>query len=94
MHLVSSQIPHIYYFIIYLYSKTTIVLCNILNSQIAGNIFVNEQCHRKLMFSRDIEFNPGPAFILFIYLFYLLNLILVLYSMLSVKILIHFGFTH
>jgi hypothetical protein len=48
-HLVSSQIPHIYYFIIYLYSKTIIALCNILNSQnIAGNIFVNEQCHRKL----------------------------------------------
>jgi hypothetical protein len=62
-HLVSSQIPHIYYFIIYLYSKTIIVLCNILNSQIAGNIFVNEQCHRKLMFSRDIELNPGPAFL-------------------------------
>jgi hypothetical protein len=43
-HLVSSQIPHIYYFIMYLYSKTIIVLCNILiNSQnIAGNIFVNE----------------------------------------------------
>jgi hypothetical protein len=40
-HLVSSQIPHIYYFIIYLYSKTIIVLCDILNSQsIAGNIFV------------------------------------------------------
>jgi hypothetical protein len=31
-HLVSSQIPHIYYFIIYLYSKT-MVLCNIVNSQ-------------------------------------------------------------
>jgi hypothetical protein len=61
-HPVSSQIPHIYYFIIYLYSKTITVLCNILNSQIAGNIFVNEQCHRKLMFSRDIELNPGPAF--------------------------------
>jgi hypothetical protein len=54
-HLVSSQIPHIYYFIIYLCSKTIIVLCNILNSQIADKIFVNEQCHRKLMFSRDIE---------------------------------------
>jgi hypothetical protein len=26
-HLVRSQIPHIYYFIIYLYSKTIIVLC-------------------------------------------------------------------
>jgi hypothetical protein len=62
-HLVSSQIPHIYYFIIYLYSKTIIVLCNILNSQIAGNIFVSEQCHRKLMFSRDFELNPGPAFL-------------------------------
>jgi hypothetical protein len=63
-HLVSSQIPHIYYFIIYLYSKTIIVLCNILNSQnIAGNIFVNEQCHRKLMFSGDIELNPGPVFL-------------------------------
>jgi hypothetical protein len=36
------------------------VLCNILNSQnIAGNIFVNEQCHRKLMFSGDIELNPA-----------------------------------
>jgi hypothetical protein len=32
-HLVSSQIPHIYYFITYFYSKTIIVLCNILNSQ-------------------------------------------------------------
>ena len=54
-HLVSSQIQHIYYFIIYLYSKTIIVLCNILNSQnIAGNIFVNEQC---------IELNPGPVFL-------------------------------
>jgi hypothetical protein len=63
-HLVNSQIPHIYYFIIYLYSKTIVVLCNILNSQnIAGNIFVNEQCHRKLMFSRDIELNPGPVFL-------------------------------
>ena len=33
-HLVSSQIPRIYYFYyrIYLYSKTVIVLCNILNS--------------------------------------------------------------
>ena len=63
-HLVSSQIPHIYYFIIYLYSKTVIVLCNILNSQnIAANIFVNEQCHRKLMFSGDIELNPGPVFL-------------------------------
>ena len=61
-HLVSSQIPHIYYFIMYLYSKTIIVLCNILNSQnIAGNIFVNEQCHKKLMFSGDIELNPGPV---------------------------------
>jgi hypothetical protein len=65
-HLVSSQIPHIYYFITYFYSKTIIVLCNILNSQnIAGNIFVNEQCHchRKLMFSGDIELNPGPVFL-------------------------------
>jgi hypothetical protein len=59
--LVSSQIPQIYYFI-YLCSKTIIVLCNILNSKnIAGNIFVNEQCHRKLMFSGDIELNPGPV---------------------------------
>jgi hypothetical protein len=33
LHLVSSQIPHIYYFITYFYSKTIIVLCNILNSQ-------------------------------------------------------------
>ena len=64
LYLVSSQIPHIYYFIIYLYSKTIIVLCNILNSQnIAGNIFVNEQCYRKLMFSGDIELNPGPVFL-------------------------------
>jgi hypothetical protein len=64
--LVSSQIPQIYYFIIYLYSKTIIVLCilNILNSQnIAGNIFVNEQCRRKLMFSGDIELNPAPVFL-------------------------------
>jgi hypothetical protein len=62
--LVSSQIPQIYYFIIYLYSKTIIVLCNILNSQnIAGNIFVNEQCHRKLMFSGGIELNPAPVFL-------------------------------
>jgi hypothetical protein len=63
-HLVSSQIPRIYHFIIHLYSKTIIVLCNILYSQIiAGNIFhifANEQCHRKLMFSGDIELNPGP----------------------------------
>jgi hypothetical protein len=63
-HLVSSQIPYIYYFIIYLYSKTIIVLCNILNSEnIAGNIFVNEQCHKKLMFSGDIELNPGRVFL-------------------------------
>jgi hypothetical protein len=63
-HLVSSQIPHIYYFIMYLYSKTIIVLCNILNSQnIAGNIFANEQYHMKLMFSGDIELNPGPVFL-------------------------------
>jgi hypothetical protein len=62
--MVSSQILHIYYFIKYLYSKTIIVLCNILNSQnIAGNIFVNEQCHRKLMFSGDIELNRGPVFL-------------------------------
>jgi hypothetical protein len=48
----------------YLYSKTIIVLCNILNNQnIAGNIFVNEQCHKKLMFSGDIELNSGPAFL-------------------------------
>ena len=62
-HLVSSQIPHIYYFIMYLYSKTIIVLCNIfINSQnIAGNIFVNEQCYKKLMFSGDIELNPGQT---------------------------------
>jgi hypothetical protein len=56
-YLVSSQIPHIYYFIIYLYSKTIIVLCNILNSQnIAGSLFI-------LMFSGDIELNPGPVFL-------------------------------
>jgi hypothetical protein len=41
-----------------LLSLCLILLCNILNSQnIAGNIFVNEQCHRKLMFSGDIELN-------------------------------------
>jgi hypothetical protein len=69
-HLVSSQIPHIYYFIIYLWSKTVIVLCNILNSQnIAGNIvdnimvLFNKQCHRKLIFSGAIELNPGPVFL-------------------------------
>jgi hypothetical protein len=63
-----SQMLHIY-FLLYIYSllihsKTIIVLCNILNSQnIAGNIFVNEQCHRKLMFSGDIELNPGRVFL-------------------------------
>jgi hypothetical protein len=58
-HLVSSQIPHVYYFIIYLYSKTIIVLCNILNSQnIAGNIY-----HNIYLFSGDIELNPGPVFL-------------------------------
>ena len=41
-HLVSSQIPRIFYFTLYLCSKTVIVLCNILNSQnIAGNIVDN-----------------------------------------------------
>jgi hypothetical protein len=29
----------------------------------AGNIFANEQYHRKLMFSGDIELNPGPVFL-------------------------------
>jgi hypothetical protein len=62
-HPVSSQIPHIYYYIIYLYSKTIIVLCNILNNQNIAEIFVNEQCHRKLMFSGDIELNPGLVFL-------------------------------
>jgi hypothetical protein len=43
-------------------------VCNILNSQnIAGNIFVNESNNvtgmRKLMFSGDIELNPGPVFL-------------------------------
>jgi hypothetical protein len=47
-----------------IHSKTIIVLCNILNSQnIAGNIFVNEQRHRKIMFSGGIELNPGPVFL-------------------------------
>jgi hypothetical protein len=51
-HLVSSQIPHI---LLYIYTVKQ-SLCNILNSQsIAGNIFANEQYHRKLMFSGDIE---------------------------------------
>jgi hypothetical protein len=58
-HLVSSQIPHI--FIIYLYSKKS--FCNILNSQnIADNIFANEQYHKKIMFSGDIELTPGSVF--------------------------------
>jgi hypothetical protein len=58
---------YIYYFIIYLWSKTVIVLCNTLNSQkIAGNIMVfivNKQCHRKVMFSGAIDLNPGPVFL-------------------------------
>jgi hypothetical protein len=38
-------------------------LCNILNSpNIASNI-ANELYHRKLMFSGDIELNPGPVFL-------------------------------
>jgi hypothetical protein len=28
-----------------------------------GNIFANEQFHRKLMFSGDIELNPGSVFL-------------------------------
>ena len=59
-HLVSSQIPHI---LLYIYTVKQ-SLCNILNSRnIAGNIFANEQYHRKLMFSGDIELNPGPVFL-------------------------------
>ena len=59
-HLVSSQIPHI---LLYIYTVKQ-SLCNILNSQnIAGNIFANEQYYRKLMFSGDIELNPGSVFL-------------------------------
>ena len=58
------------YFIIYIYTVLKQSLCiNILNSQnikhMLGNIFANgnEQFHRKLMFSGDIELNPGSAFL-------------------------------
>jgi hypothetical protein len=52
-HLVSSQIPHIYYFIIYLYSKTIIVLCNILNSQ---NIACRQYICQWTMMSQETNF--------------------------------------
>jgi hypothetical protein len=59
MAAVTSDENDLYIYSLLIHSKTIIVLCNILNSQnIAGNIFVNEQCHRKLMFSGDIELNP------------------------------------
>ena len=55
------------YFIIYIYTVLKQSLCiNILNSKnMLGNIFANgnEQFHRKLMFSGDIELNPGSAFL-------------------------------
>ena len=62
--LVSSQIAQIF-ILLYIYTvKQSLCCVNILNSQnIAGNIFVNEQCHRKLMFSGDIELNPAPVFL-------------------------------
>jgi hypothetical protein len=61
-HLVSSQIPHILiYTCIYAVKQS---LCTILNSQnIAGKYIANEQYHRKLMLSGDIELNPGPVFL-------------------------------
>ena len=72
LHLVSSQIPHI--FIIKLdilsYLSTSIVhkniytlkqsLCNILNRQKIGGNIANEHYQSKLMFSGDIDLNPGP----------------------------------
>ena len=58
---------HIFsYFIIYIYTVKQSLCINILNSQnMLGNIFanVNEQFHRKLMFSGDIELNPGSVFL-------------------------------
>ena len=59
--------PIFSYFIIYIYTVLKQSLCiNILISQnMLGNIFANgnEQFHRKLMFSGDIELNPGSAFL-------------------------------
>jgi hypothetical protein len=56
---------HIFsYFIIYIYTVKQSLCINILNSQnMLGNIFANEQFHRKLMFSGDIELNPGSVFL-------------------------------
>jgi hypothetical protein len=55
------------YFHILLYTFDTVKrsLCiNILNNQnMLGNIFANEKFHRKLMFSGDIELNPGSVFL-------------------------------
>jgi hypothetical protein len=62
-HLVSSQIPHI---LLYIYTVKQ-SLCNLYFKQskqaILPNIFANEQYHSKLMFSEDIELNPGPVFL-------------------------------
>jgi hypothetical protein len=55
-HLVSSQTPHI---LLYIYINNSQNIAG----NIFGNIFANEQCHRKLMFSGDIELNPGPVFL-------------------------------
>jgi hypothetical protein len=50
------------YFIIYIYTVKQSLCINISNSQnMLGNIFANEQFHRKLMFSGDIELNPGSV---------------------------------
>jgi hypothetical protein len=53
------------YFIIYIYTVKQSLCINILNSQnMLGNIFANEHLfHRKLMFSGDIELNPGSVFL-------------------------------
>ena len=56
---------HIFsYFIIYIYTVKRSLCINILNSQnMLGNIFANEKFHKKLMFSGDIELNPGSVFL-------------------------------
>ena len=56
---------HIFsYFIIYIYTVKRSLCINILNSQnMLGKIFANEKFHRKLMFSGDIELNPGSVFL-------------------------------
>jgi hypothetical protein len=47
---------------IYTVKQSFCDFCNILNSEnIAGNI-ANEQYHKKIMFSGDIELTPGSVF--------------------------------